>query len=147
MITIQQIDPIEAKNLIDELDAFQLQFYTPESCHMDCIATLQQDNVFFYGAIEEQEIIAIGAVKLFQEYGELKRIYVPPTHRRRGLAKRIINILEKTLLSKELSIARLETGIHSHEAIKLYQDLGYSRCEKFGSYKGNPLSVFMEKRL
>jgi putative acetyltransferase len=43
--------------------------------------------------------------------------------------------------------ARLETGIHQQAALGLYQRLGYEKTGPFGSYKKDPLSVFMCKRL
>lgn len=46
------------------------------------------------------------------------------------------------------TLARLETGVAQPEALGLHVTLGYSRCGPFGDYPtGDPLSVFMEKRL
>lgn len=144
---IQRIDPKQAENLIKELDAYQSKLYPPDSCHLDSIETLQNENAYFYGVIENEEIVAIGSVKVFDNYGELKRIYVPPTQRRKGLAKKIIDELEALLISKDIFLSRLETGPYSKDAIGLYRKLGYSICEKFGAYKDDLLSTFMEKKL
>ncbi|MEW7280894.1 GNAT family N-acetyltransferase [Aquimarina sp. 2201CG1-2-11] len=144
---IKLIDPVLAEDLIKELDEYQSKLYPPNSCHLDSIEILKNDNVYFYGAIENKEIIAIGSVKIYSDYGELKRIYVPPTQRRKGLAKKIIHQLETLLISKDISLSRLETGPYSKDAIGLYKKLGYSICRKFGHYKDDPLSTFMEKRL
>ncbi len=144
---IQRIDPKQAENLIKELDAYQSKLYPPDSCHLDSIETLQNENTYFYGVIENEEIVAIGSVKIFQDYGELKRIYVPPAQRRKGLAKEIIDKIEDLLISKNIFLSRLETGPYSKDAIGLYEKLGYSICEKFGSYKDDLLSTFMEKKL
>jgi len=144
---IQRINPKQAENLIKELDAYQSKLYPPDSCHLDSIETLQNENAYFYGVIENDEIVAIGSVKIFDNYGELKRIYVPPTQRRKGLAKKIIDKLEALLISKDIFLSRLETGPYSKDAIGLYEKLGYSICGKFGSYKDDLLSTFMEKKL
>jgi len=144
---IKLINPKQAENLIKELDEYQRKLYPPDSCHLDSIKTLQNENSYFYGVVENEEIVAIGSVKIFSDYGELKRIYVPLTQRRKGLAKIIINKLESLLISKNIFLSRLETGPYSKDAIKLYKKLGYSICEKFGSYKEDPLSTFMEKKL
>jgi putative acetyltransferase len=40
----------------------------------------------------------------------------------------------------------LETGIHQHAALALYQRAGYVRCAPFGDYRPDPLSVFMRKQ-
>ncbi len=42
---------------------------------------------------------------------------------------------------------KLETGIHQPEAIGLYERFGFVRCEPFGDYAPDPLSLFMEKPL
>ena len=55
--------------------------------------------------------------------------------------------LESHLIKQAVTYARLETGIHQKEAIKLYERLGYYRIDPFGEYKVDPLSVFMEKKL
>ncbi|MDO5980318.1 GNAT family N-acetyltransferase [Flavivirga spongiicola] len=144
---IKRIDPKQAENLIRELDEYQSKLYPPDSCHLDSIETLQSENAYFYGAFENDEIIAIGSVKIFAKYGELKRIYVPPSQRGKGLAQKIIKELESLLIKKKIFLAKLETGPYSKDAIGLYKKLGYSISGKFGNYKEDPLSTFMEKRL
>jgi len=144
---IKPIDPQQAEQLIDELDAYQRTLYPPDSCHLDSIETLQDEDVLFLGAIHDGEIIAIGSVKICGDYGELKRIYVSTAHRRKGLAQKIISELEAYAISRHILIVRLETGPHSTDAIKLYERLGYVICEKFGDYKEDALSTFMEKHL
>jgi putative acetyltransferase len=42
---------------------------------------------------------------------------------------------------------RLETGIKQEPAIRLYESAGFRRRGPFGSYRDDPLSVFMEKPL
>ncbi len=51
------------------------------------------------------------------------------------------------LRARGVRLARLETGVHQHEALGLYADMGYTKRGPFGSYSDDPLSVFMEKRL
>ena len=144
---IRRINPKDAEALIAELDEYQSRLYPSGSCHLDSIETLQQGNVYFYGAIEHERIVAIGSVKVFADYGELKRIYVPPSQRRRGLAQKIIHQLETLLIEKNIHTVRLETGPFSKDAIALYEKLGYSIRGKFGDYEDDPLSTFMEKQL
>jgi putative acetyltransferase len=144
-VTIEKIDPKEAEHLILELDEYQKTLYPPESCHLDSIEALSAPNVHFYGARENNEIIAIGSVKLFDDYGEIKRIYVPIVHRGKQLAKKIMAVLENELVNNGIYLSRLETGPKSKDAIGLYLKLGYTERGPFGSYKTDPLSTFMEK--
>ena len=146
-INIERIDPKEAEHLIHELDEYQKTLYPPESNHLDSIETLRAANVRFYGARENAEIIAIGSVKLFADYGEIKRIYVPVAHRGKRLAQNIMAVLEAELVANGIFISRLETGPESKDAIGLYLKLGYVERGKFGSYPLDPLSTFMQKNL
>ena len=144
---IKRIDPMQAMNLIAELDAYQEELYPSESNHLESVAQLRKPNVKMFAGFIDEEPAAIGAVKIMTTYGEIKRLFVPPRHRGHGLAKAIMNRLESEIQSHGLKFARLETGIHQPEAIGLYAKLGYLKCSPFGDYKEDPLSVFMEKRL
>ena len=78
---------------------------------------------------------------------EIKRMYVEPALRRRGIARAILNQLEKLAQADGYSTARLETGAKQPHAIRLYETSGYRRIEPFGRYRDDPLSVCFEKRL
>ena len=78
---------------------------------------------------------------------EIKRMYVAPESRQRGVARRILDELERE--ARELGVTRLllQTGTRQPEAIALYTNAGFSPRESFGDYPPSPLNVFMEKRL
>ena len=148
MIVIRQVDPKQTDviDLIRRLDEYQESMYPPESNHLDPIDELCKTNVYFLAAYIDSTICGIGAVKIVNDYGEIKRMYVPEEYRGRGIAKAIVRHLENHLIKKSVLIARLETGIHQHQAINLYKKLGYSEIAPFGEYTEDPLSIFMEKR-
>ena len=148
-ITIKSVDPTrsEVVTLIRQLDAYQESMYPPESNHLDSVDELSKTNVIFLVAYINSEICGIGSVKIFDEYGEIKRVYVPKKFRGIGIAKAIVKKLEGHLLKNSVAMARLETGIYQHEAIDLYKKLGYSEIAPFGDYTEDPLSVFMERDL
>ena len=149
MLTIKPIDPTRTKviQLIEQLDEYQSSLYPPESNHLDSIDELSKTNAFFLAAYIDAEICGIGSVKLIDDYGEIKRVYVPSNQRGKGIAKAIMKELESHLIKQAATYARLETGIYQKEAIKLYETLGYYSIAPFGEYKADPLSVFMEKKL
>ncbi|MGB5750718.1 MAG: GNAT family N-acetyltransferase [Desulfobacterales bacterium] len=149
MLTIKPVDPaqIEVMDLIEQLDEYQSSLYPPESNHLDSIEELSKSNALFLAAYLDAEICGIGSVKIMGEYGELKRVYVTSNQRGKGIAKAIVKDLESRLIKQAVTYARLETGIHQKEAVKLYEKLGYYRIDSFGGYKADPLSVFMEKKL
>lgn len=92
--------------------------------------------------------VACGAFKPFDDGSvEIKRMYVLPDYRGRGLAGRVLAHLEQW--AAELSYGRtvLETGQKQPEAIALYQKWGYERIPNYGQYVGVENSVCMQKNL
>ena len=135
--------------LIEALDVYQSSLYPAESCFFLDINTLTQPNVLFVVVRDAPDAPAIGcgAVVLMGDYGEVKRMYVHPAQRGRGLAKAIMTAIETEAARVYCPCLRLETGIHQHEAIALYERSGFTRCGRYGDYPDDPLSVFMEKQL
>ncbi len=78
---------------------------------------------------------------------EVKRMFVAPVARRRGLAAQILTAVEAWAREEGFATAILETGIHQHEAIALYHREGYADTEPFGNYVGMSLSLCMRKTL
>ena len=99
----------------------------------------------FFLAYYDGQLAACGGVKLFADYGEVKRMYVRPTFRERGLGKAILNHLAEHARENGINTLRLETGIYQVEAIGLYDGFGFQRCGPFGDYKTDPNTVYFEK--
>lgn len=145
-------DP-RARRLIGMLDRLQLSLYPAESNHLDPVDTLEREDVTFLVAFVDGEVVGCGAVKRVSpgctssRYGEIKRIYVDPDARGRGVGGALMEALESSLLALGIGIARLETGVRQPAALALYERRGYVRILPFGEYGDDPLSVFYEKRL
>jgi putative acetyltransferase len=149
-VKIERVDPEAARHLIAAADAYMAGLYPAESNHFDGLDALRLPNVLFVGAYRQGVIVGCGAVKTLRddgEYGEIKRVYVEPQHRGRGISKALMEVLEAHLTGAGIRLARLETGIHQPEAIGLYRRLGYRDRAPFGKYAPDPLSLFMEKIL
>lgn len=148
-IALESVDQPDVILLIDALDAYQTSLYPAESNHLLDIASLKLANVLFAVARESAGSTAIGcgAVVLMGDYGELKRMYINPAQRGRGIAKAIMQFLEQEIARCQCSNLRLETGIHQAEALGLYERAGYVRRGPYGDYPYDPLSVFMQKKI
>lgn len=142
-------DSPDALKLLSELDeALWLHPYPPQSRHAFTVEKLLREGVAFFVARFDGEPAACGGVKLFDsEYGEVKRMYVRPVYRGRGLGKAVLNHLANFAAERKVKLLRLETGIYQVEAIGLYESWGFTRRPPFGEYKVDPLSVYFEKRL
>jgi GNAT superfamily N-acetyltransferase len=76
---------------------------------------------------------------------EIKRVYVEPGFRRRGLAQVIVASLEEGVARAGHASVVLNTGRQQPEAIALYADLGYEPVTGFGMYACSPEAVFLGK--
>ncbi len=99
-------------------------------------------------ALEESEPVGCGSFKPYNENGvEIKRVFMSPTFRGRGISKRMLAELETWALEKGCTHAVLETGPNQPEAISLYESIGYRRRENFEPYVGLSESICYEKPL
>lgn len=78
---------------------------------------------------------------------ELKRMYVAPAWRRRGVSARILDALETEAAEAGAEILVLETGTAQPEAIAFYESRGYALVDNFGHYAWSDLSRCFAKRL
>ena len=147
-IIFESPDQPEVIALIAELDAYQDTLYPAESRYALDLASLKQSKVMFAVARDNTgHAIGCGAIVLYAEYGELKRMYVRPCGRGQGLGKKLLAVLESRAIESGCKLIRLETGPYQHEALALYASAGYEQCGPYGGYPDDPLSVFMQKRV
>lgn len=149
---VRRISPHDpaALRLLRASDEYMTALYPPDSNHLEPADALAQQHVEFFGAFLDGHLVACGAFKRMDDdgvYGEIKRVFVDPDFRGRGLALRMMSHVEARASASGLRLLRLETGVKQPEALQLYRRLGYCLREPFGKYKPDPLSLFMEKDL
>jgi GNAT superfamily N-acetyltransferase len=107
------------------------------------------DNIRYVVVAYENNIPAgCGAIKEYKpDSMEVKRMYVLPENRKKGIASKILAELE--IWARELSYSKciLETGQGQPEAIELYKKNGYTLIPNYGQYAGVENSLCFEKRL
>jgi putative acetyltransferase len=147
-IAEERPDTPEAVALIAELDAHLVELYAVESRHGFSVEKLLRDGVAFFVARADGQAAACGGVLLVgREYAEVKRMYVRPAFRGKGLGRLMLDHLIAYAPTHGLTVVRLETGIHQHEAIALYERRGFRRIPPFGPYRDDPVSRCYEMRL
>jgi putative acetyltransferase len=133
--------------LMDKLDQYQIGLYGMEHCHLDSVEVLQHSGAYMLGAYADDRLVGMGAVKLFDGYAEIKRMFVEEDFRGFGVAARILTALEAYAVQKGRKRICLETGYLHQSALRFYQRLGYSVVERFGSYTPNEVSIYFEKNI
>jgi len=78
---------------------------------------------------------------------EIKRMFVLPESRGKGIAGIILKELESWATELHFTTAILETGKKQTDAIQLYQKSGYSLIPNFGQYENIDNSVCMKKAI
>ena len=79
-------------------------------------------------------------VEGLDQSAEIKRMYVAPSARGRGLARAMLARLEDAARDAGAEVMVLETGIAQPEALELYRSSGYTPIPGFGFHKDSPLS-------
>jgi putative acetyltransferase len=115
---------------------------------IDGQVTEVRDGAAYLVAVVDGRAAACGAWQpLGPGVAELKRMYVRPALRGRGIARQLVVALEEEALAAGFPTLRLETGTYLPAAIGLYRSVGYAPIPVYGEYVGNPFSVCFEKRL
>ena len=78
---------------------------------------------------------------------ELKRMWVEPEARGRGVARALLERLEDEARGLGFTEVWLETGTEQPEAISLYESAGYEAVPHFGRYRDEPKVRSYGKRL
>lgn len=139
---------LAVRELIAELDCYLEALYPPESRFGLSIEALQDKSVTLFVAKTNDISVGCGGIQLQAPgYAEIKRMYVRPDMRGKGIGKQIVSEIEAFAKQANIHTLRLETGAHQPEAIHLYQKLGYYPIPPFNDYKLDPLCLYFEKTL
>jgi len=152
-VTVRRADiasPV-AQTLIAALNAeLSARYPEPGATHfrLDASEVAQGEGAFLV-ALDGTTSVGCGAVRrLGPRTGEIKRMYVIPAMRGRGIGLTILAALEGEARALGLTRLVLETGIRQTEAIALYERAGFTRIPPFGEYVSSAAtSVCMAKEL
>lgn len=149
-VAAEPFDSDDARRLIAALDEHLASRYPPEQRFGPNLKPEQivEGLGTFVIARSEGRAVGCGALrKLDETSAEVKRMYVEPRLRGQGVAKQVLNHLER--VGRELGVHRLvlETGIYQAEAIALYHGAGFEPVRCWGEYAESVTSVCFEKRI
>lgn len=142
----------EIRLLVGELNDELGALYPPEQRHGLALEAIFEPHVLFFLARRDGEAVGCGGVAVFDDFAEVKRMYVRPQARGQGVADAIMDKLIGVTRDAGLSVLRLETGIRSLPALAFYRRSGFRDCSAFAPYASLPPeqvagSAFMEMRL
>jgi putative acetyltransferase len=149
-MNIVPVSPAEARarEIIEALDRELTGRYPGEPVHGIDVAEFEKSGGYFVLAQEGSSIVGCGAFRpIGPACAEIKRMFIRPTARKKGYARRIMRHLEDEIRRRGFQGIVLETGCNQPEAIALYVSEGYFPIPPFGPYVGNALSRCYAKNI
>ena len=147
--TVQRETPDQPDVLafLARADERSASLYPAESRHGLGVPALLAAGARFFVARQDGRALGCGGYMLLPEQAaEVKRLFVDPAARGRGIGGAIVRAVEQAAAEGTRTLF-LETGVRSFEALRLYRRCGFAGCGPFARYRLDPLSVFMVKRL
>jgi len=150
VITAEPFDSDDARRLIAGLDAGLAEVYPPEQRFGPNLKPehLEDGRGTFLVARDGGRAVGCGAIRVLDPMSaEVKRMYVEPELRGKGVGRAVMMALEAA--ARRLGVQRLvlETGVHQDAAIALYERAGFTRIDCWGEYTSSPSSICYEKNL
>lgn len=139
-----------ASDLLDamvvELEPLYGRIDVPEAPSATAADFSPPRGTFLVGYDDDGSVVCGGGVKgLSDGAAEIKRMYVVPEARGRGIALELLVALEDAARSLGYDVVRLDTGPKQPHAERMYRRAGYT---DIGNFNGNPFaSYFGEKSL
>lgn len=149
-IKIDDLSGGEVAELLQEHMSEMLATSPPESVHALDLASLRKPEITFWSVWDNGELLGCGALKeLGSGHGEIKSMRTAAVHKRKGVAKTLLQHIIAEAERRGYTRLSLETGSMDFfaPARKLYEQLGFTYCEPFAAYTDDPNSVFMKLEL
>jgi putative acetyltransferase len=153
-IAIERVHAItdDVRALIFELDSELAVAYPPEQMHGLTLNSLFESHVQFFIARIDDVAVGCGGVAFFDDFAEVKRMYVRKATRGEGIAQALLAHIESVTRAAGTTLLRLETGVRQPAAIRLYESFGFRSCAAFAPYTTMPPawtknSMYFEKQL
>jgi putative acetyltransferase len=148
MITLTRTtsDNPDFKRLTQLFDDYLVDIDGDEKDFFAQFNQIHLDHVIVY--YENGIGVGCGAFKEYEpKVAEIKRMFVMPEARGKGIAVAILNELEAWAAASGYESTLLETSVKLESAIALYKKSGYQTIENYGQYVGVQSSVCMNKNI
>ena len=137
-------DPVLAQFTAEVLAEYAVRYDEPS----DDVAPVAEDATWVVVRDDDGATVGCGAVQPWSHtvadapagVGELKRMYVVPSSRGRGLSRLLLAALVDAARDHRMRALVLETGVEQPEALGLYTSSGFTPMPVFGPYADDPRS-------
>jgi ribosomal-protein-alanine acetyltransferase len=137
---------------VDRLYEIEIECFDKEAFTKLQIASLLKDyNSINLIAKLESEIVGFIIGMLYFErnslVGHILTIDVSVGYRRKGIAEKLMQEIEKIFKEKGVAACRLEVREDNVAALNLYKKLGYKKIARLKNYYGNAHGIYLKKDL
>jgi ribosomal-protein-alanine acetyltransferase len=80
-------------------------------------------------------------------FGHILTVDIEPSHRRKGIAQKLLREIEAIFTERGIKECRLEVREDNVAASNLYQKLGYKKVGKLEKYYGDAHGLYLKKAL
>jgi putative acetyltransferase len=146
----EPFDAPDVQALVHAQQAEMLELYEGEADigpKREASMFVEPDGVFLVVRDGKRAVACGGVCRFDAARAEVKRMYVVPDARGRGLGRRVLEELEAAAKRLGYTSVVLETGDLQVEALRLYESSGYERIPCYPPYDSRELSLCYEKAL
>jgi len=113
------------------------QFSPPGTCHVLDLSGLKQPNIEVFAAWDGASLLAVGALKSHDGFGEIKSMRAAPAVRGKGAGRAMLEHLIDRAREHGFREVKLETGSGPvfEAALGLYDNFGFTPCSSFEGYE------------
>lgn len=149
-IRVDDLSGPQVRALLEEHLRNMHELSPPQSVHALDLSGLLRPEITFWTVWDEGELLGCGALKeLGDGHAEVKSMRTANAHRRRGVARAMLEHILAEARRRRYARLSLETGSAPAfaPARKLYESFGFTYCGPFGDYADDPNSVFLTRAL
>jgi len=137
---------------LDKLCKIEMECFSREAFSKQQIASLlaNYNSLSLVAKINSETVgFIIGMIHIERNslVGHILTIDVLPKYRRKGIAQRLLQEIEKIFAEKNVKTCRLEVREDNVAALRLYERLGYKRISKLKYYYGDAHGICLRKTL
>ena len=145
-IRVDDLSGSEIRALLAEHLQSMHRLSPPESVHALDLTGLLRPEITFWTIWDGEGLLGCGALKeVSASHGEVKSMRTVSRHRRKGVARAMLEHILGESRRRSYRRVSLETGSAPAfaPARNLYESFGFIYCSPFGDYGDDPNSVFL----
>ncbi|WP_375485743.1 GNAT family N-acetyltransferase [uncultured Jatrophihabitans sp.] len=145
-ITARPYDDPDVTRMVAAVQAEYVQMYGgPDAAVVDVSEFVPPQGVLLVGTLDGRAVAMGGWRRKSDTVAELKRMYVTPDVRGRGLSRVVLAAIEASAAAAGITELVLNTGPVQRAAVALYRSSGYEPSAPFGYYADLGGALFFAK--